>query len=750
MFIDARRAIDPTTLTWQWPIRIADYDRARRLSTRERQILADDLVPAVSAGHRLRAVLSTLSGIERLQRPLRDALAVIDSAKRYDDRAQFMVLAWCARTGSSFWSWDQAMWCRILGTTQRAFFAAHVPKPTAGGERHILISVAYLLRCFTDIPGLGEVQRIGLAQKIFGHERIARVLKRIRDTSVSWGYGGRPEPLMGMAAELLLINQRPELEAISLELIESVKARWPSSHYRSALYFQLCRVLTALGIVPGFTPPSRPTASLLREERVAAVPPPWTDMIERWEATSSLTPRSRAHVRGALFQAGRWLQRVHPEISGPEQWTRQLAADYVASVTRLKVGDYVSRTTGIARSIGKPVSARTKDYHLSSMRRFFADMQDWEWIARRFTPARVFATPRSIKALIGPSPRTISDDLWAKLLWAGLNLTIEDLPAHGALAKRQRSVSGATYRNGGYYPLEMLRALSVVWLFSGLRSDEIVRLRVGCARKGPASQDAGCWMLDVPVHKTGTALTKPIDAIVGEAIIAWEKVRPVQPRLEDIKTAESVDFLFAFRARQLPHAYLNQRLIPILCRKAGIPRSDARGRISSHRARSTIASQLFNAKDPMTLFELQAWLGHRSPLTTQHYVAFTPTRLAKAYTDAHYFQRNLRMMNVLIDQEAIKSGVMSEPWRYYDLGHGLCSYEFFDQCPHRMACARCDFYVPKKSSRADLIGSKKGMLHMLQELPLTDDERAAVDGDVKAVERLLKRLETTPTPQKSP
>ena len=46
----------------------------------------------------------------------------------------------------------------------------------------------------------------------------------------------------------------------------------------------------------------------------------------------------------------------------------------------------------------------------------------------------------------------------------------------------------------------------------------------------------------------------------------------------------------------------------------------------------------------MTLFELQAWLGHRSPRTTQHYVAFTPTRLAKAYTDAHYFQRNLCMM----------------------------------------------------------------------------------------------------------
>ena len=170
-------------------------------------------------------------------------------------------------------------------------------------------------------------------------------------------------------------------------------------------------------------------------------------------------------------------------------------------------------------------------------------------------------------------------------------------------------------------------------------------------------------MLDIPVHKTGTALTKPIDTVVGDAIVAWEKVRLPQPRADDIKTAESVDFLFSFRARRLPHAYLNQRLIPILCRKAGIPRSDARGNISSHRARSTIASQLFNAKEPMSLFELQAWLGHRSPVTTQHYVAFTPTRLASAYTEAHYFQRNLRMMDVLIDQEAIKSGAIDEPWR---------------------------------------------------------------------------------------
>jgi hypothetical protein len=74
-----------------------------------------------------------------------------------------------------------------------------------------------------------------------------------------------------------------------------------------------------------------------------------------------------------------------------------------------------------------------------------------------------------------------------------------------------------------------------------------------------------------------------------------------------------VHLLFAARARGMSTAYINNTIIPMLCRKAGVPTVDVRGAITSHRARSTIASQLYNAKEPMTLFELQAWLGHRSP-----------------------------------------------------------------------------------------------------------------------------------------
>ncbi len=123
--------------------------------------------------------------------------------------------------------------------------------------------------------------------------------------------------------------------------------------------------------------------------------------------------------------------------------------------------------------------------------------------------------------------------------------------------------------------------------------------------------------------------------------------------------------------------------------------------ITSHRARSTIASQLYSAKEPMSLFELQDWLGHSSPESTKHYAKITPTKLATSYANAGYFKRNIRRVEVLIDQETVRSGIAAqgEPWRFYDLAHGYCAYDFFEQCPHRIACAKCSFHVPKDFSK---------------------------------------------------
>jgi hypothetical protein len=166
---------------------------------------------------------------------------------------------------------------------------------------------------------------------------------------------------------------------------------------------------------------------------------------------------------GDAAKVGRWLAAEHPEAEDPTLWTRQICAAWVASLDRMNVGDFVQRTVGVRDRIGKPLAAATKATVLTATGTFFRDCQEWEWLPRRFDPQRAQATPRSIAALLGPNPRVISDDIWAKLLWAGLNLEPPDLP-DGSLA-------------GQFYPIELVRAVTITWLFSGLRSDEIARLR---------------------------------------------------------------------------------------------------------------------------------------------------------------------------------------------------------------------------------------------------------------------------------
>jgi len=63
-----------------------------------------------------------------------------------------------------------------------------------------------------------------------------------------------------------------------------------------------------------------------------------------------------------------------------------------------------------------------------------------------------------------------------------------------------------------------------------------------------------------------------------------------------------------------------------------------------------------------------------------------------------------------------------------------------------MACARCDFYLPKDSSKAQLLEARGNLQRMLAQIPLTDDERAAVEDGAAAVERLIERLAHVPTP----
>ena len=667
------------------------------------------------------------SRLERLLRPLRNAFHLQNTKPVDRSSTTAVMLRECLTFDRAYWAWRHEDWMVVLGRGSLEFRARQRPR-VAQSVRVEIAALAYLHGWFRDVMALGGFKRLSLAHRVFGAAVIEVACGRVIGPLQQWGYADGTA-LVSCLCEALLRNESPYPEHLNAEALE--RFRLGVSADRRAKYYQLAKGLSAAGILDKPLPVAPPRQPAAGYDIGSGVGSEWREWVERWVNTSTLETRS--HIRLHLYKAGRWLAAHHPEIVSPAQWTRELAAQYVAAVTRMRIGDYTVRKV-THRPIGQPLSPRTMAAELSAVRALFWDCQEWGWIARRFDPGRSLALPRSIKARIGRKPRVIADAVWARLLWAGLHLEKEDLVGTGC----------------GVYPAACMRALAVVWLFAGLRSDEILRLRVGCVRwqSMPNAPDAApVCLLDVPIHKTGSDFTKPVDPQVGHAIETWETVRPNQPPCADRKSAEQVELLFMYRARAIPRQFINQSIIPTLCRKAGVARSDVRGNITSHRARATIASQLFNSREPMSLFELQAWLGHGSPASTQHYVAITPTKLAKAYTDAGYFQRNLRAIEVLIDQDTLKRAVADgDPWRYYDLGHGLCTYEFFDQCAHRLACARCDFYRPRESSLAQLLDAKDNILRFLQQIPLSDEERAAVDGDLNAINRLTQQLADRPTP----
>ena len=257
------------------------------------------------------------------------------------------------------------------------------------------------------------------------------------------------------------------------------------------------------------------------------------------------------------------------------------------------------------------------------------------------------------------------------------------------------------------------------------------------------------YLVEMQMNKTATAYTKPVHPLVGKRINEWEQVRPrEQPKGLDGKTSEMVQFLFSYRGRRFSISYITNFLIPLLCHKAGIPDEDSRGAITSHRARATIASMLYNAKEPLDIFQLKEYLGHKHLSSTQSYLKVNPTKLAYQVAQAGYLEQNLATIEVLLDQDAVMSGkaAAGDDWKFYDLGHGLCANPFWADCPHRMACARCPYYRTKNSLKDQLLEGQANLVRMLEFVKLTDDERLLVTEGIELHQELLEKLADVPTP----
>jgi integrase len=728
-----------------WPVDLTRYDRSPDLNEVERAELERRM-----SRQPFQLISSSKLILHRLLLPLEDVFAVTHLHPHICGETLRVIAMERYYRGKTFWAWQDAEWIEIIGSSTVAF-GERYGRTYQGRQWHParreIPVIAYLLTTPTDIdPLLAPFTITSTARKIWGEEALSAQVQRLTAVLSAWGYQEKqPVKLTACIAYLLLRNRSPSLETLTDELLETVNQTCNITSVRDRLY-QVSRALAALGLIRRPLPDPKAMSRPKTSETDGQIAEDWLCWCRRWRDQSPAADKGHGYY--ALLKLGRWLNACHPEVGSPADFTYEIALAFVAAVMEMNVGEWISqekRARLPVDRLGQPLRPNARARFLKSVRTFFRDCQEWRWIPIHFNPSRVLQAPRSLRNLIGPDPKVVERDLWAKILWAAMNLELDDL----------RLTAGKAL----VYPLELVRALAVVWCFAALRSDEIVRLRVGCVRWQQEDvtvpetgetlpKDAICF-LDIPVNKTATAYTKPVHPLVGQRIHEWEKVRPSeQPRQLDGKTSEIVPFLFSYRGMRVAKDYINRFLIPLLCRKANIPEQDSRGAITSHRARATIASMLYNAREPLDIFQLQKYLGHKQLSSTQHYLQVDPTKLANDVVKAGYLEQNLATIEVLLDQNAVMNGEAAKggDWKFYDLGHGFCANPFWADCAHRMACARCPYYRPKESLKDQLIEGKANLVRMLEFVRLTEEEKLLVTEGIELHQELIERLASIPTP----
>lgn len=439
------------------------------------------------------------------------------------------------------WCWDEATWINL---------AEQAGMSGDRGCRGPVVAVANLLGLHRTLHHHVRVQESWVAELVFGRDAMQTVITEVVDTLRSWDasrhtvIGQIPAAL----SDLLLVSGTPSLQDITEQQVRDLAQRCPKGARRSGL-IKISRVLAHLGIIAqplhGNDPQRGP-----RPDTLSTVPPSWLDWAQRWRALSTHEPGTIRGMFSVILIAGRWAADKHPEALEPHLWTRDIAAEYVADTLHAVHGQWAGHNRNTTRR-GQPLSAVGKVQRIDSLRGFFSDLIDWEWIKPKFDPQKVLRGPVSVRAQIGPNPRIIDEVSWAKLMAAGLTLNSEDLNEYGT----PRARAAADGRRL-YYPIEMVRALVGVWLFAGCRIDEIRRLDIDCidrdeGRDEKTGETFPICLLRVPQNKTSRPFSKPVDPVVGQLIDAWKHVRPPQPKIIDRKTGEHREFLFCVRGEQI-------------------------------------------------------------------------------------------------------------------------------------------------------------------------------------------------------
>ncbi|WP_206062242.1 hypothetical protein [Nonomuraea basaltis] len=134
-------------------------------------------------------------------------------------------------------------------------------------------------------------------------------IAQVRAVLEEWGYrlGRDDDTLLPMAAcRLFLLNRSPHVDELTTELFARVRRERLLPGAQMNTLHALQRAVSALGFCD---PPRQGTGR--HSARATGGAPEWEGWVDRWHATSTLTPRTRSGVRSNLLKVGRWLQAEH-------------------------------------------------------------------------------------------------------------------------------------------------------------------------------------------------------------------------------------------------------------------------------------------------------------------------------------------------------------------------------------------------------------------------------------------------------
>ena len=307
--------ISHTLSPWSWPIDVNIHDRFADLRPEEAAALEEYVFNYTAATHEKPPMFYTT--VRHLRRPLLDVLSHTGLCLKNREFTILYLLREMSRRGRSFWGWSEEEWIETINARRQ--------------EQQHVIAIAYLLCSFTRLEAVGGVHLvyIALARKVFGDERIEAAMMRVQAAMTGWGHGAIyvKQYMQRTVCEAFLFNRSPELESLTFEFILSLKGK-RTGRYPAKCLVAFSRVLVSLGILEHSLPIDKPPSEKLGYRSLTAgVPSEWARLCRYWFDNTTLNQRVRRRYYYFLLSVGRWLAAKHTEITSPEQWTRDLAAE---------------------------------------------------------------------------------------------------------------------------------------------------------------------------------------------------------------------------------------------------------------------------------------------------------------------------------------------------------------------------------------------------------------------------------------